>query len=156
MDLFDSSIFQQYLIIGVVVAIVLGIKFYAVNKSYSKKLDSYVEPDILIPDIEAKLKKVSSNDLRIILNQNLKYVVSEPERMRNIALLIALMKKENLNIEPFKNTIKTVFKTFDKKKELQRSKWSKGNQKPLGVECMQIVHSSFVKFQTFNGLRATL
>lgn len=66
-----QSILDQYLLIIFAVAVVLGIKYWTVKKSYANKLQAFVHPDLLIPDVKAKLKKVQGCDIRILLSQNL-------------------------------------------------------------------------------------
>lgn len=90
---FGSDIVNQYLVLAAVVSVVLGIKYYTVKKSYNRKLDTFVHPDILIPDIEAKLKKLPNYDLRILLAQNLRELETDFNRIRNVSILIALSKK---------------------------------------------------------------
>ena len=63
---------NQYLVLAAVVAVVLGIKYYTVKKSYSRKLDTFIHPDLLLPDVVAKLKKIPNYDPRVLLAQNLR------------------------------------------------------------------------------------
>ena len=131
MDLFhyDSQIINQYLILAVVVSIVLAIKYYTVRKSYDRKLDSFIHPDLLLPDVLAKLKKLPNYDPRILLAQNLRSLESDLEKIRNVSILIALMKQEGLNLDPFKSSISSIFADFDKKEKAGEAEWKEYQKK---------------------------
>lgn len=66
-----ESIFSQYMLIGLAVIILLSIKYFTINKSYSNQLSTFVHPDLLVDEVKKKLKKIPDNDPRIILAQNL-------------------------------------------------------------------------------------
>jgi hypothetical protein len=107
--MFDN-IFEQYLLIGIAVIILLGIKYYAMNKSYKNKLEQFIHPQHLVPDIRAKLEKIKDLDIRILLSQNLTNLKEDTSKIRNIALLITIMKEDNINLNPFHNRILTTLK----------------------------------------------
>lgn len=96
-----ESIVSQYLLIGFAVAVVLGIRYWTAKKSYSNQLQNFVHPDLLVADVREKLKKVPGCDTRVLLSQNLTTLKQDPTKMRNIAILIALMKQERVNLDPF-------------------------------------------------------
>lgn len=108
-DMFDN-IFEQYLLIGIAVIILLGIKYYAMNKSYKNKLEQFIHPQHLVSDIRAKLDKIKDLDIRILLSQNLTNLKEDTSKIRNIALLITIMKEDNINLNPFHNRILTTLK----------------------------------------------
>lgn len=88
-----ESILNQYLLIILAVVVLLGIKYHSIKKSYNNQLSNFVDPSILLPDIKSKLKKSPETDVRIILNQSLIHLQQDHSRIRNVAILIALMKE---------------------------------------------------------------
>jgi len=104
--MFETAI-EQYMLIGAAVLVLLAIKYYAVNKSYQNKLQQFIHPQYLIDDVKKKLKKIPGYDTRILLSENLAVVEQDPSKMRNIALLICLMKENNTNLDPFHPRIKS-------------------------------------------------
>jgi uncharacterized protein YeeX (DUF496 family) len=56
-------------------------------------------------------KKLKNNcqDLRILLNQNLSSLEKDPTKIRNVAIILALMKQDNVNIDPFVPQIHRIF-----------------------------------------------
>lgn len=108
-----ESVFDQYLLIGFAVLVVLGIKYWTVNKSYNTQLQNFVHPDLLIPDVRHKLQKVPGFDIRILLSQNLTALNQDPTKIRNIAILIALMKQDRTNLDPFINKINRSLSEID-------------------------------------------
>ena len=100
-----SKAIGQYMVIGVVVSILLTIKYFAMKKSYEKKLDSFVHPDLLLPDIIPKLKKLPNYDSRVLLAQSIRNLETDIQKLRSVSILLALMKSENINIDPFRKRI---------------------------------------------------
>lgn len=101
-----ETIFSQYALICFAVLVVLGIKFYTVNKSYNNQLTAFVNPSLLVEEVKKKLKKIPDSDPRIILAQNLTSMKQDPSRIRNVAILLAVMKSERVNTDPFVKRIK--------------------------------------------------
>ena len=93
----------------------LAIKYYTVRKSYDRKLDSFIHPDLLLPDVLGKLKKLPNYDPRVLLAQNLRALETDIEKIRNVSILIAVMKQEQLNLDPFKSSIKCIMGDLDRK-----------------------------------------
>ena len=89
----EYDIIIQYAMIACAVGVLIAIKYFSILKSYQKQLDTYVHPEHLIPDVLAKLNKIPNLDIRVILAQNLNCAEDEPDRMRNIAILLAIMEK---------------------------------------------------------------
>lgn len=44
---FDGSLFQ-YLLVGLGFCVLLGLKYYSMNRAYNKKLEGFVHPEYLI------------------------------------------------------------------------------------------------------------
>ena len=65
------SIWQQYLLLGAAIAALIGIKISLAGRVYRKQTTTYMDPQIMLPDIQHKLKSLKNFDPRIILNQNL-------------------------------------------------------------------------------------
>lgn len=46
------------------------------------------------------------SDVRVLLAKNLEDLNKDPTKIRNVALLVALMKEDNMNLDPFIGKIK--------------------------------------------------
>jgi hypothetical protein len=91
------------------VLFLLAIKSYSISKSYHHQLSTFIPPSTLLPDIKSKLK---NTDPRPILNQNLAALHHNTSKMRNVAILVALLK-ETGNLSPFVEPIKSALKQID-------------------------------------------
>lgn len=65
--MFETA-FEQYLLIGAAVLVLLVIKYYAVNKSYENKLQQFIHPQYMVDDVKKKLKKIPGYDTRMLLS----------------------------------------------------------------------------------------
>lgn len=73
LSFFEERIYNQYLLIGVAVLIVIIIKLWMANKAYKRKLVSFVHPDTVLVDIMKKIKSV--NEIQSLLAFNILKVV---------------------------------------------------------------------------------
>lgn len=58
LEIFEEKIYNQYLLIGIAVLIVVAIKIWMANKAYKKKLASFIHPDSVLPEIKKKIKSL--------------------------------------------------------------------------------------------------
>lgn len=86
--------------IGLSVAIVIGIKLWMARKAYEKKLLSFIHPDTVLADIKKKVKSVQ--DAQNLLAFNLLKIPEDYTRIRNLAFLMALIKSYGVPLIPLK------------------------------------------------------
>lgn len=73
----------------------------------------FVHPLNILDDISIKMRN-SKNDPRIILASNISKVKDDPDCLRSIAIIMAYMQKEKINLLPFLNKLKKEMKLIDK------------------------------------------
>jgi hypothetical protein len=74
-------------------------------------LKSFIHPDTIIEDIKKKFKSVE--DAQNVLSFNILKLEEDYSRVRNIAFLIAYLKKSKVPVEPLKGKVEEVFKKLD-------------------------------------------
>ena len=56
-------------------------------------------------------------DIGVLLAQNIRGLEVDVERIRNVSILLALAQTEKINLDPFGNRIKEIFKKFDEEEK---------------------------------------
>ena len=96
--LFEEEVYNQYLLIASMMLILILIKYYTIQKAYKNKLTAFVHPSTILHDLTSKIKQTPNSDPRMILSLNLKKVHEDYSRLRNIAMLMAYMEQEKINL----------------------------------------------------------
>ena len=88
-DVLDQG-YNQYLLIGGAVLVVVAVKIWMTNLAYKKKLASFIHPETVLPDLKKKFKSVE--EAQTLLAFNILKVAEDYTRLRNIAFLMAFLK----------------------------------------------------------------
>ena len=65
---FEETIYNQYILVGLVMAVVVGMKYFTVQRAYNKRLASFIHPSQMLPELKKKLG--SKNELPQLLGLN--------------------------------------------------------------------------------------
>ena len=85
------EVIGQYLVVVFAIVVLLGLKYYVLNKRVAKQADGYVDPERCVEQLG---KQVESGDKGQLLDKYVRSSMNSSERFRNIAIIVAYINSK--------------------------------------------------------------